>query len=75
MEALFGRFKQHTIICATRPSRIQAVVDGIKEYDLLVAYQQMILQLLGGTVVRSVCDGIVGVDYLAQKIDFFLSLP
>jgi hypothetical protein len=48
LEALFGRFKQHNIIRATRPSRIQVVVDGIEGYDLLVAYEPMILQLPRG---------------------------
>jgi hypothetical protein len=38
-ETFFGRFKQHSIIFFTRLKRVQAVVDGIKESNLLIVHR------------------------------------
>lgn len=65
IEALLGRFKKHSIICSTRSNRVQAVVDVVKEGDLLVTRRSPILQLLGDIVERSFYGRVVGVGYLA----------
>jgi hypothetical protein len=38
VEALFGRFEQHNIICSSRSGHVQAGVDAIKEDNLSIAY-------------------------------------
>jgi hypothetical protein len=52
VEALLSRFKQHSIICFTRPRHIQIVVDVVKEGDLLIDCEPLMLQLLKGTLMK-----------------------
>jgi hypothetical protein len=67
VKALLGYFKKHNDIRSIRSGRVQAVVDAIKEGDLFIARRSPILQLLGGTEVRSFHEGVVGAGYLALK--------
>jgi hypothetical protein len=54
--------------------RIQAVVDVVKEGDILVSHLPLILQLLWDMVKRSFYGGVVCVRYLPQNVDPFLPL-
>jgi hypothetical protein len=67
VKALLGYFKKHNDIHSIRSCCVQAVVDAIKEGDLLIACRSLILRLLGGKEARSFHDGVVGAGYLALK--------